>query len=507
MTPTIFDWTRYRSAAYLVGKGIHFGIGFEPILPRAAKTFDCYCVGVNPAKQAHADVCTDNLNIFADRSVDWVFVGRAIEALEDSKGLIQQAFEKLKMGGHLILMVPLNVEPAPHVIHSFTHEGLLSMVCAAGAWKRKHEEIKEGHLFGIYKKIGPRKGDLQTYVRPSGPMACVVRYGAFGDMIMITPLLRKLKEDGYHVTVNCTTYSQSMLENNPFVDNVVVQERECIPNPQLGPYWEEWKSHYDRYINLSESIEGKLLAVEGRSEFYSPKAFRQWRSNRNYYDFTLELGGYGGQVTHPRGELFFSPKELQWAKDIRRQYTGKFLLICALSGSSFHKIYGLFEPVLKDWLDRHPLARAVTVGDQLSRLLEIDHPQAHKAAGLWPIRNVMCLTQLVDCVLGPETGVLNAAGCFATPKITMLSHSTHENLCSHWEGDFCLAPDQKIAPCYPCHQLPYTRTACPQSCITDELGGVLADGPVCAMGAIQGERLAARLDEVYRGWEAKSVHT
>lgn len=500
MTPTIFDWARYRSAAYLVGKGIHYGVGVHPILPRAAKSVGCFCVGVNPAHQASAEVCSEGLEVFADGVFDWVFVGGAIEALPDPKTLLQQAFDKLRIGGHLIALVPLNSDPAPHILHSFSQEDLVCGISSCGAWKRKQETIKDKHFFGIYKKVGPRKGEMQDIKRPEGKRACIVRYGAFGDMIMVTPVIRKLHQDGWHVTVNCTSYSKSILDHNPHVDNIVVQEREAIPNPQLGPYWSEWQQEYDRYINLSESIEGKLLAVEGRPEFYAPQAFRQWRGDKNYYEFTLSLAGLEG--ASPDGELYFSPSELSWAKGIRRQYANKFMILWSLTGSSHHKIYGLFEPVMMDWLDAHPNAVVFTTGDQLARLLELDHPQAVKCASVWDIRKAMCMTQFVDVVVGPETGVLNAAGCFDTPKIVLLSHSTPNALTKHWRNCTSLEPSREISPCYPCFQLHFSRGSCPQADIVCD-DKIVASGPKCAMGAISGERVVAALDAVFAAWQEK----
>jgi hypothetical protein len=42
-----------------------------------------------------------------------------------------------------------------------------------------------------------------------------------GDAIILTPLIRQLKEDGYHVTLNVSSYCLPVFENNPFVDNIL----------------------------------------------------------------------------------------------------------------------------------------------------------------------------------------------------------------------------------------------------------------------------------------------
>ena len=94
--------------------------------------------------------------------------------------------------------------------------------------------------------------------------------------------------------------------------------------------------------------------------------------------------------------------------------------------------------------------------------------------------------------------VTNAAGCFDTPKITLLSHSSHENLCKYWKNDYCLEPDKTLAPCYPCHCLHYSRESCPIGTVEDtETGKELGRAPICPI-AILPVRVLARLEEVYQ---------
>jgi ADP-heptose:LPS heptosyltransferase len=313
-------------------------------------------------------------------------------------------------------------------------------------------------------------------------------------MIMITPLIRRLYEDGYEVTMNITPYCAEVLKNNPFVSNIVLQERDMIPNQDLGAYWAEWLQDYDKYINLSESIEGKLLKVEGRRDFYTQKAWRDNLCTANYYDHTMALGGYTG-VTGSRGELYFSNAEIKQAKYLREKFKDRFMIMWGLKGSSHHKIYPLLVPVLSQWLDAHPDAIAILVGGEADKPLQFDHPQVVGVAGDMKIRDVFCLTQFADLVVGPESSVINAAGCFPVPKITMLSHSNHGNLCSNWEGDFCLQAD---VACSPCHQLHYSLESCPLVGIT-EAGKTEPSytGPVCASVGFPPARILARLDEVY----------
>ncbi len=468
--------------AYLTGRGVIIGADQE-LLPHAATDTGLFALYADCVKHPQVDICDTSLEVLAPGMFDFVVVGRRLDAAVDKAAAIREAASKLKVGGHLVVFCPAATADIP------------KLVSTAGGWNEKASYLRDDWTLQIYK----RRSGRGITPQPPHPAkrACIARYGAMGDMIMVTPLIRRLAEDGYHVTVNCTRYSSPILAYNPYVHNIILQERDAIPNPDLGEYWREWEPEYDRYINLSESIEGRLLKVEGRRDFFTHQSWRHAECNRNYYDFTLGLGGYP-TAAGLRGELYFNSEEERTARRFRDKFRDKFFVLWALNGSSHHKIYGLLAPVLADWLDAHPDAIAVTVGDKAAKAGEFEHPQVVRKAGEWPIRQSLAMTKYADVVVGPESVMTNAAGCFNTPKITLLSHSSHENLCKYWLNDFCLEPDPALAPCYPCHQLHYSKESCPLANIIDtETGEKLAEGPRCAMGAITGERMLARLNEVY----------
>lgn len=470
-------WIRFRAAAYLGGKGISYGCGNDPIVPQLALDAGKYSINIDQFKYPHTDVCDNDISFIKSDSMDHVFVGAREGA--PTKDLIS----KLKVGGHLVLHC---INGDPDVIRQSLSE--------LAQWQEKDTYVRGEQFLGIWKLLGRvKKGVLPPRPR-AAKRACIARYGAIGDMIMITPLIRRLSEDGYEVTMNITPYCAEVIKENPFVSNIVYQEKDMIPNQDLGAYWAEWIPEYDRYINLSESIEGKLLKVEGRRDFYTTKAWRESLCNKNYYDWTLELGGYPG-VNGSKGELYFTNNEIKQAKKIRDRFKDRFMIMWSLKGSSHHKIYPLLPPVLGQWLDTHPDAIAILVGSPADKPLEFDHPQVVSMVGRMAIRDVFCLSQFCDVVVGPESAVLNAASCFPVPKIGMLTHSNHTNLCQNWENDYCL---QAAVGCSPCHQLHYSLESCPLVSIT-EAGKTEPSftGPVCASVGFPPAVVQARLNEVY----------
>jgi ADP-heptose:LPS heptosyltransferase len=482
------QWVKYRTIAYLRGRGLIFGCGPDTPLPREAKDTGKYAINCDTRRHPAIEVCDPDLSMFAAGQADFVFVGTGFELAKDKEILIQ-LIEKLKVGGHLILHTTGDIA------------GFMPIVRLCGRWQAKDSYDRAEQRVAIFKRLTNRPGEIVERVPEPGPRACIARYGAIGDLVMVTPLIRKLAEDGYKVTLNITPYALDVVKNNPYVSNILVQERDAIPNPELGQYWDEWRGDYDRYINLSESIEGNLLKIESRKDFYTPQSWRTTQCNLNYYDRTMALGGYP-EVVGTRGELFFDRTERRDAAHFKSKLPGRMLVMWALNGSSHHKAYPLMEDLLREWLPTHPEVMVLTVGDANAQALEFEHPQVWPMAGRMPLRQVLALVPVMDCVVGPETAITNAAACYDVEKIVFLSHSTRENLTRYWTNCHALEPDTAIAPCYPCHQLHYTKDTCPLVEIYNE--SVTLAMPACTMG-VSAARTSEALTNAYNSWKTRQM--
>ena len=303
---------------------------------------------------------------------------------------------------------------------------------------------------------------------------------------MASAIFPLLKQDGYHITLNLHKRSLPVVMHNPYIDKIIIHD-EKIPNEKLTEYWEELGKGYDKVINLSESIEGSLLKTEWKESYNWLKEKRHEVCNVNYYDRTLEIAGYG-HIKGLSGELYFTKDEIKWAKKQIDKYRGKFIFMWSLSGSSLHKTYPYTEQIACSFLDKHPDAICFTVGDQLCQLLEWQHPRTKCKSGIWTIRQSMLMTKFVDLVIGSETGLLNAAGCWDTSKIVMLSHSSHENLSKYWKNVFPLHAD---VDCYPCHQMKYSLYDCELDKETE--------APIC-MAKLSPYLILGCMEEIYKKW-------
>lgn len=491
-----FKWALFRAAAYLRGRGVTFG---SPLVPHEAVNSKIYSVVVGLVRAPGVAGLDEKFDIFAHQSLDHVLVTPMFAAAHDHKELLRELTSKLKIGGHLVLLT--DTEPRSPEMPYLPPDTLEGWLGEMGRWQRKVRHIEGKFSLQIYKRLEGKKG-ITFWAQATGgkPRVCVARYGALGDAIVMTPLLKQLREDGWHITLNLNPYCLPALENNPNVDNVVVQEKDVIPNLLLGEYWKFWKGQYDRYISLSESLEGDLLMVEGRPCFYTSKDWRHSVANINYYDHTMARGGYPG-ITGTKGELFFTNAEERRAGQYFRSLKPGFIIVWALNGSSHHKVYPMMEPMLKEWFKTHPDAKVITVGDTMAQLLEFAHPQMIPQAGKWSVRESLISTKYADLVIGPETMMTNAAGCYDTPKMVFLSHSSQENLTKYWTNCVALEPQ---APCYPCHQLHYTRESCPTGIMYDHTTGEeLGQAPICSMG-VNPQLVMAEMDKIYQRWRDSS---
>ncbi len=490
-------WVRFLTCAYLKGKGLSFGAGPEPIFPAAATDPHKYSIAVDVVKHPTLAVCDNDFSIFARDSFDHVFIGPRFSDLRNQHDILAQLIEKLKIGGHLVVYL---------LGSQWTDESVRTLL--PGHWRAKDSRCTDdGQFVGIFKLMGRGKQLVEPPRPKAAKRACIARYGAIGDMVMLSPLIRRLAEDGYEVTLNVTPYCAEIAKHNPYVSNFIIQEREVIPNPDLGQYWEFWKDEYDKYINLSESIEGKLLKVEGRRDFYTSKAWRNATCGSvNYIDQTMRLGGYP-DVVGARTEQHFSKDELRNARrDRDRMGRDKFVVLWGLKGSSYHKQYPLLEPTLRAWLAKRPDALVLLTGGPEDAAMQFEHPQVMPTAGRLSMRAAFALTTVADLVVGPESALINTAACFDTPKIVLLSHSSEQNLCQHWTNYTALAPEG-IA-CYPCHSLHYSLESCPLVTIADASNDMpVWRGPICAAMGVTPERLMNALDKYYLQWKQRDAST
>jgi ADP-heptose:LPS heptosyltransferase len=289
------------------------------------------------------------------------------------------------------------------------------------------------------------------------PIALLVRYGAYGDALNITPVIKKLHEDGYEVIVNVNKRTEEVLRHNPHISRFIMHD-ESVPIDKLEAVWDKVKAEnpHDKYINFSESIECNVALHPINPEYIYPKYERYERCNRNYYDVTERWAGLDGCVKRP--EFYYTEAEEKEA--VQYIKPGKFNILWALSGSGKQKVYPWAEYVIGQILKDYTDVQIITIGDLRSQLLEtLQDERITNLSGEIPMRISMILTKFVDLVISPDTGVLHASGCYDTPKIGILGHTNIENITKYFTNDYSIEAE---VPCAPCFHLIYDHDVqCP----------------------------------------------
>ena len=247
---------------------------------------------------------------------------------------------------------------------------------------------------------------------------------------------------------------------------------------------------FDKVINLCGSIEGSLLFEYGaQKEYFYTKEERHKLANVNYYDRTMELGGYP-EIKGVKGELYISDIEKSLIELFKKKHTGYFKILWQVRGSSEHKIYPYTCDIVDDLVEEYNDIRVFLVGGKETQVLDWVHPNIRNCIGKWNERQALIMTSAADLVISPESGILNAAGCFDTPKIGLLTHSTKENLTKYFTNDYSIEAD---CECAPCHRLVHKRAEC-------KTGGEFMF-PICMERGIPKEKVKNQILELYEKWK------
>lgn len=476
---------------YLQGRCLDIGSGPGKVWPRL--------IGIDPMQDRGrpvTDMAIDGTKLpFGDATMDGVFSSFLLQQFELSKvpDVLAEWARVLKVGGHMVLYLPdaeaMPIEADPGRKWAMGDGFLESALIHQGGWVSVENEVRVGgdeygRLLVLRRAAEGWSEDLWQRNPDGKKRALLIRMGAIGDAIVMASVLPGLKAQGFHVTVNCKPSTQEVLRHDPHIDEWLIQENDFVPNEMLGPYWAALAERYDRIVNLSESVEGLLLTLPGRlNHAYSDEARRAIYGHVNYLEHTHNIAGVPHEFSNAR--FHATEAELRWAQAVRRRMDGP-VVVWVVNGSSAHKVYPWVQVVAKWLLERTPVHLVLYgdpgVGKQLQDgimdCLRQDGADMSRVLGVadkWKIRQSLAFAQVVDCVVGPETGPMNAVGMEPVPKVIYLSHSSADNLTKHWRNTTTLQASRDDVPCaQACHRLHYDWTYCRK----DEQTGAAA----CASG-------------------------
>lgn len=433
----------WEVAPYLRGRGLDIGAGDFKVLPHAISVDN-----MNHAQfgfRVKPDIMVSNadrLDLFSSCSMDFVYSSHTLEHIQDYKGALKEWWRLVKQGGYLILYLPhkdfypnIGQDGAnPDHKHDFVPQDIIDAM--PHGWDlaecQERNQGCEYSMLLVFKKLN-RMTNTRSYQDPKPyKTACVVRYGAYGDVLQAASVFAGLKDQGYHVTVFAAPPGSDVILHDDNIDKLVLFDKDQVPNGNLGDFWEWQSKKYDKFVNLSESVEGTWLALPGRIQHGWSPVLRHDLLNKNYLEHQHKLAG----VPHkPQIHFYATLEEKKWARAQREKMGPGPVIVYSLSGSSVHKTWAGMDTIIAGILVEYPDAHVVLVGGTEGVILEQGwdkEPRVHRTSGKWTMRQTLSFLEHAQVVIGPETGVLNGASCLPMRKVILLSHSSVENLTRDW---------------------------------------------------------------------------
>lgn len=497
---------RWELVPYMLGDALDIGCGAFKVFPK----FTGVDNGHHWGRQQEAIHCetAEKLPMLASQSWDCVYSSHLLEHIKNWKGALKEWWRLVKPGGYLCLYLPhadlyprctnreeweawaeenpgdgferverfVDLRRAkgitkigelyegtpfanPDHKQDFYPQDIVSAMEELTGWdlvvKEERDQHDECSIWQVYKKVQGKR-NLYSYRDPKPEKtAAVVRYGAIGDMVIASSVFPGLKAQGYHLTLYCQAGpGYESVKHDPYVDKFIVQEKDAIPRQFLWEFLTYTALKYNKFVHLSESVEGSLLAVPKTLEWYWPNKARAIHMERNYLEWTHELA----EVPPPYSPRFYSTvEERSWALKQKDRF-GRRNVLWSLSGSSGHKRWPHMDEVILRICGTYEDVHVILVGDESCKLLEQGFgkwseekqdlvettSKVHLRSGKWSIRESMAFAEIADLVVGTETGLLNAAGFMDTHKIINLSHSSKGMLTKHWVNTITLEQPQGV---------------------------------------------------------------
>lgn len=303
----------------------------------------------------------------------------------------------------------------------------------------------------------------------AGKRVYLIRYGAYGDHLHMTPVLRAFKEEGWETTFEYNAKGLQIHAFNPWVDHHVFREpsRGLYENEE-GACYEQYqrinrlKREYDRVVDFGGSLEKALIADEKSPDYFLSKEEREEKFGQiSFHDQSIKWANLPEKYHGRKVEVYFRHKEHERVKEImgpiREKYP--FLMMWSIAGSMWQKaIYPWAREVCDEFMTRHPdVFLFLTCGPEYAANCWSGPRVYNCVEKKHPFRQVLLMTRYINMLVTPETGIGIGAGAYGTPKIMLMTAANLKNIVGNDENDYSLQSD---AWCSPCHRAIYNMDHC-----------------------------------------------
>lgn len=257
-------------------------------------------------------------------------------------------------------------------------------------------------LFTIFGKcsddIGFKKSDGMT----SKQKILVIRSGAMGDVLLATPIIRKLFKDrkGF-CTIDIATRYKDIFKNSPYVNNVI-QPKEL----------RELKTSYELILNLD-------LAQEKNKNVHITDA---------YHFMAFGLNEEDKNLSNNQPELFSSENEVSRIEDWTKKFPNGYI-VC-------HNRVDESQPYRNVPLPEWNKLLFKILGESKLPIIQVGSKDMdvaiHGQNELIDCRDEFTLQELKEVIqraklfLGTDAGPLHIAACTNTPIVSFFTIAHHE---------------------------------------------------------------------------------
>ena len=274
------------------------------------------------------------------------------------------------------------------------------------------------------------------------------RYDRIGDMVITTPVFRELKIfiPEIKITVLASKANQSVLSNNPYIDDVFVNHKNSFLNDFQTLFWLR-KKKFDVCVEFDHSvvphailrlkiINPKIVisvAKEGRygvkgSELKLYDFYTEKKNNLHFRDIWLEtLSPFGISPKSNQYDLFCTNSQIQVAKNFITKFYSKFLIGINLEGAVKGKriqnteLEQICRGVKQENIDIQIIILTSPKNHQaVSKLvqdLELDY-----VAVSFKTRTILDVAGLIkhlDLIISPDTSIVHIASAFNKPIVSI----------------------------------------------------------------------------------------
>lgn len=300
--------------------------------------------------------------------------------------------------------------------------------------------------------------------------AVVLRYASIGDAIQASSPIAELYDSGYAVDVVTSEDGENVLRHDPHISKIT----SITPTVNEGDYRDWVEKHtkgYDLVANLTACVEGELATEPVNRNYYLPTKVRRDIYGRvNYVARQHVLA----QVPYRRNRQWFyeTPEEKEQALD---SFGERVTVGVSLCGSHPYKAWPKLPDFCAQLLKTSPVrlfllgafeARDMAIQESIlddikKQIGPLESPDLEIVSMVSsPVRMSMTVACLVDVLIGPDTGLLNAAAMRPNKKIVFLTHNTIENVTRDWRNTTSI---QSTFKCSPCLRLRHRDNDCPQT--------------------------------------------